>query len=430
MDAKTTMSEHPSKQEHTVTEHPSMQEHATMTEHPSTIQDTTTHPSTSDVLEPQTGLSRSSDQGYIVVLDVWEQMLAGGTNFQQLLCWAKRLQGVSVVEPSTGLHSNSSRWGFSFGDRSINLPMLSDVFEVNSFKKQWQPRWGALSTMTSQSKFFWKIKNSKMNAILVKFNYNKINKLCDFGGYNSVVMNELELHPLLTITRKVCINVNPITSDELRDLILGDNEIQNTVIILKDWRGIGSSRVNIKPRVCSMVPRYGVLRPSAQVLEDAKTYADKYLGGFAQYISVTARFEKVPKFYYKISQEKRRQAVLLAINNAMIKVDTLKEKGHIDRVSLSYDYGKLGSRTFLEKDFYNSSDLLVKFQEDLYDGRMSYDDYENSFMTLKWQNAGYIAMVQMTISSKGKCLLQIGPGHCIEFVASLFKEFHPSSSCT
>ena len=430
VDAKATMSEHPSTQEHAVTEHPSTQEHATMTEHLSTIQDTTTHPSTSNIQESHR-LLRSSDQGYIVVLEMWEQLMGGSQNFQQLMCWAKCLQGVTAVEPSTGFHSNSSSWGFSFGNRSINFPMLSDVFNMSSYEKHYHVRWGALSTVTSQEKFIWGIKNFQMNAILVQLEYGRSSqKRCNFTWNISDLMNDLDPYPLLKITRKVCINVNPIKSGELKDLVLGDNEVQNAVIIMRDWRGIGPGRVNIKSTVCSTVPRYGLLRPSAQVLEDAETYADKYLGGFGQYISVTARFEKVPKFYYKISQEEKRQAVLLAINNAMLKVDSLKEMGHVDRVYLSYDYGKFGSRTFKNKYFYNASEVLVKFQQDLYDGSMSYDDYENSFMTLKWQNPGYIAMVQMTISSKGKCLLQIGPGHCIEFVASLFKAFHPSSSCT
>ena len=110
----------------------------------------------------------------------------------------------------------------------------------------------------------------------------------------------------------------------------------------------------------------------------------------------------------------------------MMEVDKIKEKVHIERVYLSYDYGKFGSRTFAQKLFYNSSDLLIKFQQDLYSRQVSHFDYENSFKTLKWQYPGYIAIVQMTLASKGKCLYQVGPGHCTEFVASLFKAFHKS----
>ena len=417
----------------------STQEIATTTEHPSTTyaQDHTTvmeQPSTSSMQEPQRGLFRSSNQSYVVVLDLWEQLLAGSTSFIQLLCWAEFLHGaypVSVVEPSTGLHSNSSRWGFSFGNFSNDLPKLSDVFDMRSWYGQWHTSWGTLSPITLQNKFLWEIKHFEMNVILVQFQYEQSSqKSCDFTWNNHIFMDTLKLYPLLKISRKVCINVNPIKSSELRDFILGDSEARNTVIIVMEWRGLGIHRVNIQRTVCTRVPKYGALRPSAQIVEEAETYANKYLGGFGKYISVIARFEKLSKPNPEISQEKRRQEVLLAINNATIKVDSLKEKGHVDRVYLSYDYGKFGSRTFLEKDFYNSSDLLVKFQQDLYDGSLSYNDYENSFMTLKWQNAGYIAMTQMTIASKGKCLLKIGTGHCIEFVASLFEAFHDSSSCS
>ena len=71
---------------------------------------------------------------------------------------------------------------------------------------------------------------------------------------------------------------------------------------------------------------------------------------------------------------------------------------------------------------------IVKFQQDLYNNEMTYDEYEESFTTFKYQHKGYIAMVQMTIVAKGKCLFQIGWGHCINFTAYLFKRFNIKNS--
>ena len=67
---------------------------------------------------------------------------------------------------------------------------------------------------------------------------------------------------------------------------------------------------------------------------------------------------------------------------------------------------------------------VVKFQQDLYNNEMTHDEYEESFMIFKPQHPAYIAMVQMTIAANGKCLLQIGWGHCIDFTSYLFKYFH------
>ena len=124
-----------------------------------------------------------------------------------------------------------------------------------------------------------------------------------------------------------------------------------------------------------------------------------------------------------------RRDVEAAIKEAMTALNTLKEKNSVERVYLAYDFGKFGSRTFEINKFYSSSDLLIKFQEDLYEGRLNHSAYEHSFMTLKYQNRGYIAMVQMILASKGKCLLKMGWGFCIDFVTTLFKTNHQKPYC-
>ena len=56
---------------------------------------------------------------------------------------------------------------------------------------------------------------------------------------------------------------------------------------------------------------------------------------------------------------------------------------------------------------------------------MSLREYEQSFMTLKYQHPAYVAMVQMVLVSRGKCLLRIGTtGKSSAYVISLFKKFH------
>ena len=234
-------------------------------------------------------------------------------------------------------------------------------------------------------------------------------------------MAELKHYPLLNISRKVCINVNkPLTSEQLRALILGDIPLQNTVIIIDEWRGFGSSRALVKGE-CSIKLNYTHLQPSASAMEDATMYAGKYLGGFGQYLSVSARFEKV---YGKTMQKRRRNKVAKAISMIKKTISTHKKQKQINKVYLSYDFGRFGSLLFRRKKFYDSNDLLVKFQQDLYNNEMTHDEYEESFMIFKPQHPAYIAMVQMTIAAKGKCLLQIGWGHCIDFTSYLFKSFH------
>ena len=366
-----------------------------------------------------------SNMSYVVGRSNWEQLMASSIDFQQLLCWAKTLDGpspVHVVEPD--FKADSSVLWVSFIKNNTS-PKMSDVFDLNSWYKQWPTRGGPLAIMDSRNEFLSVISTFEKNAILVQFAYGKFKqRLCTFSWDFTNLMAELKHYPLLNISRKVCINVNKaIISSELRDLILGDIPLQNTVIIINEWWGGGGGRVNVKGS-CSAQMKYTYLQPSAMVMEDAKMYADKYLGGFGHYISVSARFEKVTWSYASTSQKQRRSKVAQAIDMIMTKVIELREREHVEKVSLAYDYGKFGSGTFRHNRFYTSQDLLVKFQQDLYSNEMTHDEYEESFMIFKQQHPAYIAMIQMTIAAKGKCLLQIGWGHCIDFTSYLFKSFH------
>ena len=367
-----------------------------------------------------------SNMSYVVGRSNWEQLMASSIDFQQLLCWTKTIDGpspVHVVEPD--FKADSSVLGLSFIKNNTS-PKMSDVVDLNSWYKQWPTARGEpLATMDSRNEFLSVISTFEKNAILVQFDYGPYEqRLCEFSWDTTNLMAELKHYPLLNISRKVCINVNKLlTSEQLRALILGDIPLQNTVIIINEWRGGGGDRVKVKGS-CFAQMKYTYLQPNAMVMKDAKMYADKYFGGFGHYISVSARFEKVTRSYASTSQKQRRSKVAQAIDMIMTKVIELREREHVEKVSLSYDYGKFGSWTFRHEKFYDSNDLLVKFQQDLYNNEMTHDEYEESFMILKQQHPAYIAMIQMTIAAKGKCLLQIGWGHCIDFTSYLFKSFH------
>ena len=358
--------------------------------------------------------------------------MASSTNFQQLMCWAKTFKGptpVHTVEPHFKI--DSSGLGTSFINNTISCKM-SDVFELNSWYKQW-PTWGEpLATMDSQSEFLSVISTFKKNAILVQFFYEKKGKrLCEFSWNTNTLMAELKHYPLLNISRRVCIDVNkPIKSEHLLDLILGDIPLQNTVIIIDEWRGFGPGRVHVET-ACSMeFCRYTHLQPSESVIKDAKMYADKYLGGFEQYISVSARFEKLCNKYFTKTPEELQQKSAKAISMIKKSISAQKQQKQIEKVYLSYDFGKFGSITFRKKKFYGLHDLLINFQQDLYNNETTHDEYENSFKIFKQQNPAHIAMVQLTVAAKGKCLLQIGSGNCIKFTSYLFQSFHtPENLC-
>ena len=362
-----------------------------------------------------------------MAVSLWEQLLHATNNFLQLQCWAKTLgPHFSTVEPH--LKTNGSVLGFSFGTTQFTNISLSSVYDMNKWYKVWPQ--SLITPIISKEKFKDEITRFDKKVVLVQFKY----KPCQFDWNITTLLKDLEQYERLTVTRKVCINVaDPLTATEFNQKVLGstgDHSFQNTLIIFKEWRGINPGRTYLKLVSCSNLKVIGKIRPNQLVVDDAEIYANKFLGGFGQYISVSARFEKVSQRYWTKKLEQLRQEVRAAITESVTKVHELKQKSSVERVYLSYDFGQFGSRTFESHgNFYNSSDLLIKFQEDLYEGRLNHSAYEHSFMTLKYQNPGYIALIQMTLSSKGKCLLKIGWGSSIEFVTFLFQNSHSQPFC-
>ena len=381
--------------------------------------------------------SALSNRSYVVVLSFWEQLLGASRNFIHLQCWAQTLGksvSISTVEPY--LERNRSYLGFSFAQNNTLFTniSLSNLYDMNTWHNIWPHNGGALAPIVSKNTFLDELSRFEKNVILVEIKYLTANtKRCDFSWNITTLMKDLQHYHRLTVTRKVCVNLQqPLNPVDFRNLVMGsvgDLSTQNTVFIFKQWRGIGPGRTYIRLSSCSMDVILDHLRPSKEVLKDAEIYANQYLGGFGQYISVSARFEKVSLRYFDLSLKQWRHEVDLAVKESMKIIDRLKKRASLDTVYLTYDYGQFGSRTFKLHTFYNCSDLLIKFQHDVYKGRMSLNEYEQSFMTFKHRNPGYVAMVQMAISSRGKCLLRVGWGHCIEFVASLFKSNHVEPFC-
>ena len=372
-----------------------------------------------------------SGRSYVLGASYWEQLLGGSRNIMQLQCWVHTLGGnLNAVEPS--LQVNKSVFGFSFANSSRHFTdiRLSDLFDMSTWHTLWQGSANGLAPMVSRTNFLSEIRLYQKNVILVQIQYLKPGSACTFSWNTTTLMRELEDYQYLRVKRRACINFRrQLSVTDFKNQVFGDIGTENTVVIFKEWRGIGPGRSYICLPSCAKGAKYNGIRQSKQVLKDAEIYANKYLGGFGQYISVSARFEKVDLHYSSQTLQQRRNSVKKAITESMKKIRILNDKNSNSSIYLTYDYGKFGSSTFKHNNYYNASDLLTGFQHDVYEGRISHDEYEQSFMTLSSRNPGYIAMVQMAVSSRGQCLLAIGWGHCIRFVVGLFKTNHSAPFC-
>ena len=329
--------------------------------------------------------SLSSNRNYVVAVSVRGQLLSSSVHFAQLQCWVGSLRSASPVEPEVEANSNHIL-GFSFGNNSRSLKM-DDVYDMRSWHTQWPADGGKLAPIFSKKQFLSDIRESSRNVILAQFVYKThTSSFCEFSWTD--IIRDLEQFPLLHVSRKVCIHVgNPMQHDVFLKLILGDVVFENVVIVINDWTGLGEERVNLLQPECTKLASYGRLHPSRQVLWDAEVYATRHLGGLGQYLSVSARFEKIFVTYDHLSLKQKRIKLKEAIHETMTVIRRFKNEENFDNVFVTSDFGKDGSHTFQMNNYYNCGDVMSDFVQNL--TNISSALHEQSFKDIKHQHPVY-----------------------------------------
>ncbi len=73
---------------------------------------------------------------------------------------------------------------------------------------------------------------------------------------------------------------------------------------------------------------------------------------------------------------------------------------------LTFDYGKFGSDSFKQWDYFGAEDLLLGFHRTIYESNMSFDEWEGSFGEVAHTDQS--AMLQLQIVSNAKCVILAG----------------------
>ena len=372
-----------------------------------------------------------SGRGYVVAFGFWEQLMGATRNLLQMQCWASTLgSGVSVVQPL--LLSNSSGLGLSFAsDRTdVSKLGLDTLFNMTTWSQQWTGA-SPLAPLVSREDVISEISQFKKSVVLVEVKFSStLYTKCRFTWDVMHVMEGLIQYQNLNVARNVCINAEKaISPSTFRSLVLGDLVPQDSLIIFQEWRGLNMWRMNINLRSCTEQADRHHLHLSNQVWKDAKNYVNTHLGGIGQFISTSARLEQMYVKYTALTLEQKQIKIKTLIPQALSEVRELQRKHSVKNVYLTYDYGRFGSGTFKDRHYYYLEDTLKKFQTDLYNGTVSFAEYEESLRALSYTHPAYVALVQMAVSSMGKCLVQIGWGHVINLTKELFKRTHHYPHC-
>ena len=388
-------------------------------------------------------VSNSSSRGYAIALHFWEQAIHATHNLLALQCWAARhdLRVVAPVVRSSSVLRDSSgprggEWSLSFFFNRVHPSLgmeLENFFDMDDWTMFAREK--GLAPLVSREEFLRDVSLHKKNVILVQLHYQLHS--CKAGpcrcNWYEPDLNGMRQIENLKVVRQVCINnLNGIMSVENFDKkIYGDLCPHDSVVIFDDWRGIARPRVYITLD-CNHAQTYSCHIPfSPRLINDAASYANEHLGGFGQYNAVMARFEKTKHDPFYNTMEQNHLLLNEMVDKTIAKWKEMRERTSTSATFLAFDYGSFGSDSFRTKHFYNSKERLEEFHRLIYDGTMSVQEWEHSFMqTCQTNHSVYIALLQMQLVSHANCVLFVGiRSNFLSHALNSYQKIHPDNRC-
>lgn len=398
------------------------------------------------------GLRSNGEFGYILVSRFSDQMTGASLNLLSLQCWASTIgHKLRVVEPF--LLPGGSKFGISLtankrqdtpdtaDDNAKNSVRLRDMLDIESWERETSRK--CFSPLISWKLF---LKLAPPNIIAVRREcVNDTNLKCKYSErrFNSSVLEFSKLHRF-KIVRYVYLKQQTYTSIDFRNLIYGDHNVSNTVVLFSTWGGIynapepKSFRMGI-PEVKSCHRHSFVsfpFRHSQQIRQDSERYLEKYLPGSEKrgYISVMFRSERFALshgFQSITSTERKRFLLVNCVKGISTHVNNLKRQFGIERVFLAMDCRKQGSKVFrrqtgpglMNKDLFDK--VASTLFQSLFGNYSSLKEWDKSFDEIStFKSAGYLAQLQKYLAAHATCLLTAGGGGFQQSAVKLYNESH------
>lgn len=346
-------------------------------------------------------------------------------NLLDFQCWAAT-KNLLVVEPSLdGPYSK-----FTFDETLAQSWLhLKDVYNVSEWKRH-SLRTG-LSPLVEQEEFFRVTLNRTMRVILVQFQQKKRDK-CSFWWPKHANKGFLYAIKQWEVVKTVCVLYSHSSFDNFNEKIFRDMSTHNLVVIFNIWPGFEPIYIKGALRKCKEGRKFVCQKPpSKRLMNDAMLYADKYLGGFGNYIAIAARFEKPVTIYWKLTPQQFREEIEKRIAETTKVWEGLKRNTSLSSTFLGFDYGSFGSDTFKRKKYYGTGKTLEQFHQTVYDNRLSLPEWERSFEGIAHTNSiAYITLLQFQIAVHAKCLVIVGMWSNYQKVLhQVYLAYHPTNAC-
>lgn len=399
----------------------------------------------SNVHEDSKDVSIPGKSGFILVSRYSDQMTGASLNLLSLQCWSSKLSSpVKVVEPFL---VKGSKFGFdALWKPTEPRVRLRDILDINDWENQ-TTTYG-YANLSSWTDF---LSEAPKNLILANAECSKRNDYDNCTEFEKRFQNpalKFAEQYNFTVVREVCVMRMLYTTRQFRDLVYGDQDPSNSVVLFNYWGGIRNGepkayRIGITDMKDCNRHQYStfMFRSSKTVQKDGKQYIEKHmpLAMSHGYVSVMFRSERFGLnhgFHELHSEEKKLLMLTDCVWNIRDYVNKLKCQYKIQSVFLSMDCRKQGSLIFRRLSStgpaYMSKELVDQvarnLYQSLYGNSSSLDDWDESFDRIaSFKTAGYLAQLQKSLAANGTCLLTAGGGNFQLSAERLYHEIHRSS---
>ena len=371
---------------------------------------------TSESLETR-GISENnvSSTGYMLVIRYSDQITAGTTNLLSLMCLAKKIGGVQVVEPFV----TGSLLGLNVSANWTKELRMSDLFDFEVWKHAYPfKKYGELATFKDL------MQNGPRKLIMVQYCFHA--SFCYPCKHKDIILksrvfcklNNFELvgHECFSYEKEKMISFSSIKS-----LLYSKYNKSEVVVMFDVFGGMhrGAYNPKLSYRFFANVPGcrldhpgdFSALQPSQSVSLDAEKFIQKYLNGL-HYITVMIRLEMVFN-RAKVSRNNKPLIAKKCFTNVLHRLEKIKKELGLNHVFVTLDVGRYGSEGFLGKS--NITRAIEHHAEDflstIYRKNMTIGEYEERHInTSRKNNPGYISVVQKVIAARGDSLVLVGRG--------------------
>ncbi len=348
-------------------------------------------------------------RGYVIAMSLWEQLTMGASNLIDLQCWAARHR-LTVVEPLI----SKSQYVFTFNDSlAKNLLQFGDMYD----REEWSrfSKHKHLLPMVTRGEFMQEISCFNKDVILVEIVFPEASCTLNWPEENH-----------LKIVRSVCVRMHYDRVEDFDRAIFGGLPPHNSIVIFRLWKGMAfPNRLNIHLH-CKARSYACRNRPSKRLLNDTENYAQRYLGGLENYNALIVRFEPS-----QMDRAKFREYIMNMIDTALYNWNKMVANTSNPVTFLAFDYGSFGSGTFKDFNYSGMSEQLEAFHQTIYNHSISFQDWEDTFRTVAGSSpSGYIALLQLQLVARAKCVTIIGYlSHFLEYASQTYSRYHPTGAC-